>query len=171
MRSRNRQHMPVPAKNRCIAWNSERCQRVSYRGQSPRTILQVKSLRGKDVGSSTKAIPSTRTRINDDTRYTSIRRDTNGSSLEPGSFSCEIIDAIIISLCADYWAIPLRLGENGLHVVIRHANSLFSDRFLAPSSILFSRPELVHKKLSMRKRPNTPISNNVSSTAILSINF
>ncbi|KAI4473702.1 hypothetical protein M0802_015980 [Mischocyttarus mexicanus] len=68
--------MPVPVKNRCIAWSSERCQRVFYRGQNQKTILQVRNLREKGVGSSTRAIPSTRTRINDDTHYTSTRRDT-----------------------------------------------------------------------------------------------
>jgi len=67
---------------RYIVWSSDRCRLVSCPDQNLRTISRAKNLRGKGGGSFTRATLSTRIRINDDTRFTSICRDTNGSMLE-----------------------------------------------------------------------------------------
>lgn len=67
---------------RYTVWSLDRYRLVSCRDQSLRTISRAKNLREKDGESSTRATLSTRIRINDDTRFISIRRDINGSMLE-----------------------------------------------------------------------------------------
>lgn len=71
-----RNHVKID-RSRCTVWSLERCRLVCYPDRSLRTILRARNSREKDGGSSTRATLSTRIRINDDTRFTSIRRGTS----------------------------------------------------------------------------------------------